>query len=166
MQIPARVAVDSDDLVVLWWPAGTVYQLAAFGPRADHLRLLAQGDWQLEDKTWWGGPGIHVIPTGAPYALWPFRTEDGPHVAWYCNLQAPLRRTAHGFDTNDWTLDIVAAPDLSSWRWKDEDELEEGMRVGLYDEADEKRIRAAGAEVIALIESKASIFDEWKDWTP
>jgi predicted RNA-binding protein associated with RNAse of E/G family len=151
---------------VLWWPPGTIYQLAAIADRAHALKLLADGGWTLEDKTWWGGPAIHIIPTGAPYSLWPYRTAEGNHVAWYCNLQAPLTRTADGFDTNDWTLDVVASPDLSSWQWKDEDELVEGHRVGLYSDDDVARIRDAGRQVIELIESRAPIFDEWREWQP
>jgi predicted RNA-binding protein associated with RNAse of E/G family len=158
--------VDDDDVTVVWWTAGTTYRIAQFDDRLSGLKVLADGEWAMEEKTWWGGPAIHVIPASAPYSLWPYRTADGEHVAWYCNLQEPLRRTPHGFDTNDWTLDVVASPDLSSWQWKDEDELEEGIRVGLYSVNEAQRIRAAGADVIALIESKAPIFDEWKDWEP
>ena len=166
LSVTARLVRDDDDLVVLWWPAGTVYELAAIPERAQGLRILAEGNWRMEEKTWWGGPAIHVIPNGAPYSLWPYRTHDGNHVAWYCNLQAPLARTANGFDTNDWTLDVVAAPDLSSWQWKDEDELAEGEAIGLYSAADVIRIRSAGQRVIDLIEARDPIFATWAAWQP
>ena len=87
-------------------------------------------------------------------------------LGWYCNLQAPLVRTAVGFDTDDWTLDVVAAADLSSWLFKDEDELAEGERVGLYDADDVMRIRSAGDQVVALIESKSALFTTWSAWRP
>lgn len=41
---------------------------------------------------------------------------------WYVNLQAPFRRSGAGFDTTDHALDLILSPDLSSHRWKDEDE--------------------------------------------
>ena len=161
---PARVIEDTAGRVVLWWPPGTRYQRIAFDDRRQSLTLRASGSWQLEDADWWGGDSLLVIPTGAPFAIWPYRTVEGELVRWYCNLQAPLTRTASGFDTDDWTLDVVAAPDLSGWTWKDEDELAEGQRVGLYSEDDVATIRAAGAEVVSLIERRAPIFSEWSTW--
>jgi hypothetical protein len=58
-----------------------------------------------------------------------------------------------------------ASPDLSSWQWKDEDELEIGQRLGLYSSDNVVEIRAAGAAVIELIERCDAIFDEWRAWT-
>ena len=49
------------------------------------------------------------------------------------NLEEPLKRTAIGFDYLDQLLDIEIAVDLSSWKWKDEDELEEAVARGDYD---------------------------------
>ncbi|MFE1383538.1 DUF402 domain-containing protein [Streptomyces sp. NPDC058740] len=41
---------------------------------------------------------------------------------WYVNFEHPTRRTEDGFDTFDLTVDLVVAPDLTHWEWKDEDE--------------------------------------------
>ena len=163
---PARVIEDSAACVVLWWPEGTIYERFHYESRAHALSVLASGEWELEAAEWWGGDALLVVPTGAPYSIWPYRTAHGDHIGWYCNLQAPLDRTDVGFDTNDWTLDVVASPDLSGWMWKDEDELEEGRQVGLYSDSDLADIRAAGAEVIALIESRDAIFGRWGSWRP
>jgi len=162
---PARVIQDSDELTVLWWPAGTRYQRAAVAGRLDHLRVLATGEWQMEDAEWTGGDALHVILPGHPFSLWPFRSPDHQMLGWYCNLQAPLVRTAVGFDTDDWTLDIVAATDLSSWSYKDEDELTEGQRVGLYDAEQVATIKAAGEQAVALIESRSPVFATWAAWS-
>jgi predicted RNA-binding protein associated with RNAse of E/G family len=164
--VPAQVIEDSDAAVVLYWPAGTVYEMAAFPDRLGALAMLARGGWPMASRTWWGGFALHVIPTGAPYSLWPYRDDEGRVVAWYCNLQAPLTRTDVGFESNDWTLDVVAAPDLSSWKWKDEDELEEAERVGLYDADLVAEIRRAGLEVIERVEARDPVFDRWRDWQP
>ena len=161
---PARVIEDTPDRVVLWWPPGTRYQRLAFDDRLQSLAVLASGTWELEDVEWWGGDSLLVIPDGAPFAIWPYRAADGELVGWYCNLQAPLTRSGVGFDTDDWTLDVVAAPDLSTWTLKDEEELEEGRRVGLYSENDEAIIRAAAAQVVSLIESRAPLFSDWSTW--
>jgi hypothetical protein len=163
---PARVIEDSDERTVLWWPAGTAYERVVADGRLDHLRVLASGQWDLEPAEWTGGDALHVVLAGAPFSLWPFRTADHQMVGWYCNLQAPLVRTEVGFDTDDWTLDVVAATDLSSWAYKDEDELEEGARIGLYDPDQVATIRAAGERAVALIETGAPLLAAWAAWQP
>ena len=163
---PARVVEDGADLTVLWWPPGTRYQRPRFESRAEALSVLATGTWELETVEWWGGDSLLVIPAGAPYAIWPYRNVEDELIGWYCNLQAPLVRRPDGFETDDWTLDVVASPDLSSWMWKDEDELAEGEQLGLYSPEEVARIRAAGTEVVALIEARDPIFDRWADWRP
>ena len=132
----------------------------------DHLRVIASGRWELEAAEWMGGDALHVIPAGAPFSLWPFRSPDHQLVGWYLNVQAPLVRTAMGFDTDDWTLDILAPTDLSSWSFKDEDELIEGERVGLYDADDVQRIRAAAEEAVTMITAKPELFATWAAWQP
>jgi hypothetical protein len=50
-----------------------------------------------------------------------YDVSDSHQLAhWYVNFQRPMRRTAIGFDTFDLLLDLVIAPDLSRWDWKDE----------------------------------------------
>jgi hypothetical protein len=163
---PARVVEDNDERVVVWWPPETRYLLLGTCDRADGLRRLAENRWELEMTEWWGGPSLLVHPRDAAYSVWPFRSEpNGALLGWYCNLQCPLVRTDRGFDTNDWTLDIWASPDLSNWFWKDEDEFEFGQEVGLYSPEDVVKIRAVGAAVIELIKRRDAIFDQWRDWT-
>jgi Protein of unknown function (DUF402) len=162
---PARVVEDNEDLLVLWWPQGTQYLLGTHDDRHDVLHRWASGTWDLAKTEWWGGPSLQVVPTGAAFALWPFRLEpDNDVLGWYCNLQRPLERTARGFDSEDWTLDVWAEADLSGWHWKDEDELQVGIDAEVYNAEDVARIRAAGDDVVALIEARDPIFAEWRDW--
>jgi hypothetical protein len=163
---PARVVAADATEVVLWWPAGTTYLRPRSFDRQEVLALIASGSWQLGEVEWWGGDSLLVIPRNAPFAIWPYRNHEGDLIGWYCNLQAPLIETARGFDTCDWTLDVVASPDLSGWMLKDEDELEDGRRLGLYDDADVERIREAADAVIELIERRDPIFERWRDWRP
>jgi predicted RNA-binding protein associated with RNAse of E/G family len=66
----------------------------------------------------------------------------------------------------DLTLDIIVRPDRS-WYWKDEDELQLAVSKGACSEDYAKQIRAAGEEVVHLIESAESPFnDEWSSWVP
>jgi hypothetical protein len=63
-------------------------------------------------------------------------------------------------------LDIVVNP-ARSYRWKDEEQMQRLIELGIYTEADAEEVRAAGREVIELIEAGLPPFDdEWRDWRP
>ena len=66
-----------------------------------------------------------------PYSVLLWAAEDRRRV-WYVNLEDPLERTSIGFDTVDHVLDVLVELDGSSWRWKDEEELMEAVREGLF----------------------------------
>ena len=90
----------------------------------------------------------------------------GTFRGWYVNMETPVARRSYGFDTADLTLDVIVRPDRS-WYWKDEDELQLAVSKGACSEEFAGQIRAAGEEVVKLIESAASPFDdEWTSWVP
>jgi len=61
---------------------------------------------------------------------------------------------------------VVIDPDLS-WRWKDEEELEEAVRLGLLTRQAADGIRAEGERVIARLEARNPPFcDGWERWRP
>ena len=68
--------------------------------------------------------------------------------SWYVNLQTPLRRTRLGFDYLDQELDVIVSPDLSTWRWKDEENFEALMRQGLIARERGRHLRSVAEEVI------------------
>jgi predicted RNA-binding protein associated with RNAse of E/G family len=97
--------------------------------------------------------------------LW-WRPPDWRFGGWYINLQEPIRPTPLGFDFMDHVLDVVIDPDLS-WRWKDEEELEEAVRLGLLSRQEAASIRAEGERVIAQLEAREPPFcDGWERWQP
>jgi hypothetical protein len=64
-------------------------------------------------------------------------------------------------------LDVVAEPDLSAWRWKDEDEFAWCQQVGILAPAEAAAIRAEGERAIQALERRASPFcDGWERWRP
>lgn len=82
-------------------------------------------------------------------------------------LEAPWRRTPIGFDTQDLVLDVTVAPDLSSWAWKDEDELAWSVEVGKLSAAEAEAIRGAGRRAIAALEARAWPFvPDWSAYRP
>jgi hypothetical protein len=77
------------------------------------------------------------------------------------NLQLPLRMTDRFVDTTDQALDLLAFPD-GTWRWKDEDELEEAIELGIWTEHDAAEMRAEGERLIAERPWPTG----WEDWRP
>jgi hypothetical protein len=77
------------------------------------------------------------------------------------NLQAPFRRDGPGFHTNDHELDIEVRPD-GSWRWKDEDRMDDWVRRGRFTPEDVTAIRAEGERVLAEWPFPTG----WEEWTP
>ncbi len=109
-----------------------------------------------------------LITPGSSHAvslMW--ETGQSKLRCWYVDLQEPLRRTSLGFDTMDHMLDIVISSDKSSWHWKDEDEFEEALAVGVFSAEEAQSIRAEGESVIQRFQSGQSPFyDGWEHWSP
>lgn len=91
---------------------------------------------------------------------WEFR-------CWYVNFQEPLRRFALGFESMDQTLDLLIAPDLERWVWKDEDEFEDGIRGGWYTPQLLADLKTYGARVLEDVAARRPPFDQaWDAWRP
>ena len=64
-------------------------------------------------------------------------------------------------------MDVVFHPDLSSWELKDEDELADALKIGLFGDQKVKDIYAAAKEAIQDITSgKSPISNKWSSWVP
>jgi hypothetical protein len=171
---PYRVIEAGDDAVLLWAPPGTRGWLFNM-PDGRGLGETPLPEWSSTPRV----PVRHTvdhgmlswIPYGRDYSVRWFFHPDGSFQRWYGNLEAPSvpwrdGGTA-GLDTSDWDLDVVVEPDRS-WRWKDEDELTARLAMPeSYWVPGEGRVRRAGKEVIALVESGAFPFDgTWCDFRP
>jgi predicted RNA-binding protein associated with RNAse of E/G family len=161
----ATVVADTDELSMFCVPPGAAWMVPV-DARGRPLRLptdeweFAEGvvDWRILSFAW---PDVeHAV-----LAFW--RNED-EFLGWYVNLQAPLRRTAIGFDTPpDHALDVVVAADRSTWTWKDEDELEEAVAAGLFSPDDAARFREEGERAaLAIVERRPPFDRPWEDWRP
>ena len=146
-----RIVIDSPDLIALWFPVGTTSQR----PNDDQGNVLRipRPEWTLVPDLW-RRSGVSLTRPGRAHSIWLFSDVD----SWYVNFERPLRRTAIGFDTFDEKLDLIVEPD-GSYRWKDEDELEQAAAVGLLD-AD--AVRAAAA----LVLEEWPFPTGWEDWKP
>lgn len=172
MVLPVTVVWDRPDELVLWFAEGTPYrhrvQRDSSGiPRVASPSAFAQLDTQLVPTTAPGRTALVVLRPGRAHAVqlhwdmpgWRFRQ-------WYVNLQTPFARTTHGIRSTDRFLDIVVDPDLS-WRWKDEDEAQEAVRVGRLTSAEAAAIREEGERVVTDIEAGRPPFDRtYTQWRP
>jgi predicted RNA-binding protein associated with RNAse of E/G family len=101
-----------------------------------------------------------------PYSVLLWSTPDEGRV-WYVNIESPLERTAIGFDTTDHALDVLVALDGSTVVWKDERELEEAVRGGLFSEQEADSFRRWGARAADRIRRREPPFDaDWTGWRP
>jgi hypothetical protein len=152
----------AEHVVLALVPGAETRQLV--GPRGDHLRTIAAGRERTELMAWHTNRVVWLMPFGAAHAVGHFwNAASGAFLGYYINLQAPLRRSAHGFDSLDHVLDVVVSPD-GAWRWKDEDELDEAVAVGLFTAHEATGIRAEGERVIGRLSELLPT--GWEDWVP
>ena len=163
---PVVVVQDTPALIAVYWRTGTLVKIPE--KRFTPQDMLATEQLDLVDKMWTETDVLMLAVPGAAhsvYAMW-----EAGHTSfrcWYINLEDPLRRTSIGFDTMDHLLDVVASPDRSEWRWKDEDEFGEAEAIGVYSSAEARAIRAEGDRVIKLMQANQSPFcDGWEKWSP
>jgi predicted RNA-binding protein associated with RNAse of E/G family len=131
------------------------------------LRLPTR-DWVLADRVWSDYRLLSFAWPGVAHAVLAYWHAAGDEFAgWYINLQTPLTRTPLGFDYFDHALDIVVAPNGSSWRWKDEDELEEAVALGLFSAAEAEGFRAEGERAVRRLLDHDPPFEiDWSSWRP
>lgn len=169
---PVRV-VEHDPLrTVLFLAAGSPLKVHADVdgrslPRSMPLIERERKVASLIDDTWTRN---HTLMISEPHRLgsvWLFFAEaDWSFQGYYVNLQAPLEASAAGFDTEDYLLDIVVAPDLS-WRWKDEDEFAIAIEHELISPVLLHAVRSEGRRFIEEIEARQWPFGHGLEtWRP
>ena len=155
---------DELGLIALYQPAGAPWK-RPYSLDGRPLRLPLE-PWVLRDDSLPEDALRLVVPGDAHSVLLLWR-ERWQLMCWYINLEEPFRRTPIGFDYMDQTLDIVVEPDMSSWRWKDEDELEEAIAKGIYSPEQARATRAEGERALRRLLAREPPYDErWEDWRP
>jgi hypothetical protein len=159
-----KVVQDQPGLIALYQPAGVPWK-RPYSLDGRPLRLPDQ-PWELRDGAL-PEDALRLIVPGEAHStllIWPKRWDA---MCWYINLEEPFRRTPIGFDFMDQTLDIVVAPDMSSWRWKDEDEFDEAQANGIFSPDQARAIRLEGERALARLLAREPPFDErWENWRP
>jgi hypothetical protein len=164
--IPAIVVEDVDDVIALFQPSGMICTRRAGvrgGPRG---RSLVRGDDSFVDRVYEGPTSVRVHVPETRFEVIRSWTGKG-FEGWHINLVSSWRRTRLGFDTWDQILDVLVADDLSSWRWKDEDELAFAQEGGEISAEEVSRARAEGLRAIELMERRWFPFDDdWERFRP
>ena len=111
---PVTVVRDSDDALVLYSAAGTVYKLRTF--ESDRIFRMHVGDWDYGDDKWTADL-LRIMLPGDYHSCFAFCDRDHLCSCWYVNLEQEYRQTQIGADFVDHFLDIVIQADLTNWQW-------------------------------------------------
>lgn len=116
----------------------SAYPVVVVADTADLIATYVQrvragnGPSSLRDEVWYGHGVLRIFIPGVAHSVLVF---FGPTDVdrWYINLEAPFQRTPIGLDARDQFLDVVFSSNLSTYRVKDEPELDEALSLGLID---------------------------------
>lgn len=172
---PYRVITSTDGTLVLaCWPGAESLAASTFtswlrtgddSVRKQAIPNLAARQWELDRFTWRDTTLSICSSEGDYFSVCRYaRPDETPlgHDGWYVNFELPRQPTAIGYDTFDLLLDLIVAPDLASYTWKDQDEYAQGRRLGLITDALHARVDQARQQVIALIkEQRAPFAGDW-----
>lgn len=167
--IPALVIRDEQDLLAVYIPRGTPFKNNWIVPpeqrTASVQAIVPSAQRQYHDLAWWNDT-IRLYLPGRGYSVWLAFDEAGALMSWYSNLEAPFVRTTLGIDTRDYALDVVATPD-GRWHWKDEEEFNRRLDVGIDAPEHQARGTYAGREFVERFERGSWPFDAgWETWRP
>jgi len=164
--IPARVVQDAERCLRFYVAPRTTFK----SPRdaAGRWLKLPVDPWELADRVWPNGWPILSfsvpVEASATLLLW---DEDWQPLYWYVNLQGPLERTRVGFDMTDHVLDVIVSIERSTVRWKDEDELQVAIGLGMFTAEQANGFRTEGERAVARLVGREPPFDrDWTDWRP
>jgi hypothetical protein len=165
---PVYLLADEPDVIATFEPGNAVGMHSTRpkgGPRGRNLEP-GSPHTGFAEGIWTGDGVLRVHSPDQPWSTWRWLAEDRTWSSqWYVNLEEPWVRSAAGFDTEDWILDVIVGDE--GWRYKDEDELEWAAESGRFSVEDVARIRRAGADAVAMVEARAWPFDaDWDRWLP
>ncbi|TAK25266.1 MAG: DUF402 domain-containing protein [Chloroflexota bacterium] len=148
---PCRVVRDDDALIALYVCPGTRCRRRKGRRGGPSGRQMLPDGWtgEYEDWAWHTHRALFLYRSGDAHSTGLFwREADRVFLYWYVNLEAQWRRSPVGFDTWDHALDLVVKPDLSSWRFKDQDEFDWLRDVGIITESEATAILSEAGHAI------------------
>lgn len=137
--------------------------------RRQAIPNLVAGEWRLAPWSWRDRGLLCWYFADTYFSIHRHFNPDGTAIGWYVNFELPCRRTPAGIDTFDLLLDLVIAPDLSTYTWKDEDEYAQARRLSLIDDATHAQVEIAREQALTMLTTRAGPFaeaDAWSTWRP
>ena len=167
--IPSITISDDIDLLALYIPRGTPFKNNWIIPpkqRVSSLDAIVPSAQRPYQDLIWRNDHIRLYLPDCSYSIWLKFDENGRFQSWYGNLEAPYVRTKIGIDTRDFALDIVGEPN-GHWWWKDEDEFNHRLELGIDSPKHQDRVRASGQDFIKRFEHQMWPFNcDWENWHP
>jgi hypothetical protein len=160
LEIPVIVVDDRPDLLGTYIAGGAPFRF----PPGDWPTANGLHPWH--DRPHWEGHGVLMLQRpGDSYAIWVFwHGPEREFRGWYVNLQAPFRRTARGYDTQDLELDIVV-PLSGGWKLKDDEVMEARVLEGRFTAEQIAATRALAREITADLDAGRHWWSEdWSTW--
>ena len=162
---PHRVVGEWDGRIGIYCGPGNQGKAMRRGPDGYLRRWMT--DAPAFNTEWEQTHVLRFEREGARHSIEIYWTTAWEQMSWYINLQTPVVFNGRFIDTTDQALDILAFP-YGTWRWKDEDELEEAVELGIWSAAEAAEIRAEGERVIAEHPWPTG-WEAWRppeEWTP
>lgn len=166
---PMTIVRDEDDEVVLLRRPGHVSKRrnAEHSERPGMRKTTTAWVPGWSDDVWRHTRVLITKPPDAHHAIslfWHDSTDEFLH--WYIDLTSPLRRTPIGFDFVENGLDMVVAPDMSTWHWKDDAALEWEVEHGMFTRSEADELYREGERALARLRNEGERFERWIAWRP
>ena len=164
---PEIVVRDTAECLALYVMPGTIFKIP-YTPSGGRIkpRFRVNGEYIVKDTVWKDYACLRLKIPGTDYSVLLFRDLKMNFVVWYINMEQPFNRTPFGFEYVDEELDAIILPDLSSWHWKDEDELAEAIDCGFISPERAAYLHMEVERVVKWIQSGKSPFNDWEKWRP
>ena len=167
--MPAIVVEDGRERVLVYVPHGARWfgAPAPAGGRSKRVRAIARGETTVTGRlVSWRNHLLRVLLPGRPFSVWLLWSPEWEFISYYVNLETPFARSAVGFDSSDHTLDVCVRSDRT-WYYKDQDELDARVEVGLVDAEAAALVRRDAEQAVALIEGWQPPFSSGLEtWRP
>jgi hypothetical protein len=164
---PQVLVRDRPDEVAVYLAPGTVAKLRDSEKEGPRGRVVSRVLDSYRDDVWrrWRRLTIRRPADAHQVSLFWDAAGDRFHW-WYVDFVSPLRRTRLGFDSVDHGIDLIVEPDMSSWLWKDAEELDWYVEHRRYSPAEADAIRAEGLRAVDSLRRDHERWERWTLWRP